>query len=191
MLRELTAINAERRAVARREQLTETRMGLLSAAIAAAGLIWATQRARSGQLTAGEVVALTQGMVGVQGSVGGAIGWIAEINSGLINTGHHVTVVGAEPDLPVRDPASGTILHLMPGVAQAEQVTRELLVEVWRKAAWFDPGRHRGRAWLVAMARQGAVERARFFAPDHDLGGRSASGSPIIAALSAPVPPRG
>jgi ATP-binding cassette subfamily B protein len=137
MIRELTAINAERRSVARSEQLTETLMGLLSAAIAAAGLIWATQRARAGQLTAGEVVALTQGMIGVQGSVGGTIGWIAEINMGLINTGHFVTVVDAEPDLPVRDPASGR-----PPVVAGERGL--VLDDVWFRYAPDQPWVLRG-----------------------------------------------
>ncbi len=108
MIGELATINAERRSLARREHLTETLLALLNVTIAAAGLIWATQQAQAGQLTAGKVVALTQGLVGLQSSVGGAIGRVGEVHIGLIDTGHYVGVVDAEPDLPVRDPALGT-----------------------------------------------------------------------------------
>jgi len=57
------------------------------------------------------------------------------------------------------------------GAAQAEDLTQEVFLAVWRKAAQFDPGRAGAAAWIFTIARNlkiDALRRGRLAAPGED-----------------------
>lgn len=45
--------------------------------------------------------------------------------------------------------------------AQAEEIAQEALVDVWRLAARFDPGRASAIAWIMTLTHRRAVDRVR------------------------------
>ena len=55
----------------------------------------------------------------------------------------------------------GLALQVVRNPAHAEEVAQEVLVEVWRTAARFDPERGSVRAWVATMARRRAIDRVR------------------------------
>lgn len=55
----------------------------------------------------------------------------------------------------------GTVLRVIRNPAQAEEVTQEVFVELWRTAARFDPARGSVRTWVATMAHRRAVDRVR------------------------------
>lgn len=94
----------------------------------------------------------------------------------LVNTGS-----GPEPDLgellahvargdeaaferlydAVAGPVFGLVCRVVRDRAQAEEVTQEVLVEVWRTAARYDRARGTAQAWVMTMAHRRAVDRVR------------------------------
>jgi RNA polymerase sigma-70 factor, ECF subfamily len=62
---------------------------------------------------------------------------------------HFATVVYGLVSRVVRDPA------------QSEEVTQEVLLEVWRTASRFDPSEGSARSWLMMLAHRRAVDRVR------------------------------
>lgn len=65
----------------------------------------------------------------------------------------------------VYDAVSGPVLGLVRSVlrdpAQSEEVAQEVLVEVWRCAARFQPERGGAMAWVMTLAHRRAVDRVR------------------------------
>ncbi|MFD4658609.1 sigma-70 family RNA polymerase sigma factor [Kitasatospora sp. NPDC058444] len=61
----------------------------------------------------------------------------------------------------VAAPVYGTALRTLRSPSQAEEVAQEVLLEVWRTAAAYRPGRGTVMAWVLTIARRRAVDRAR------------------------------
>ena len=55
----------------------------------------------------------------------------------------------------------GVCLRILNDRSEAEDVLQDVYVTVWRKAATFDPARASPITWLVAIARNRAIDRLR------------------------------
>ena len=55
----------------------------------------------------------------------------------------------------------GLVLRIVRNRAVAEEVTQEVMLQVWRQADRFDPGRGSPLAWVLTLAHRRAVDRVR------------------------------
>lgn len=55
----------------------------------------------------------------------------------------------------------GTVRRILRDSAQSEEVMQEVLLEVWRTAARFDPAAGSADAWIAMLAHRRAVDRVR------------------------------
>ncbi len=55
----------------------------------------------------------------------------------------------------------GLVLRVVRDRAQAEEVTQEVFLEVWRTASRYDPARGSAFAWVLTIAHGRAVDRVR------------------------------
>jgi RNA polymerase sigma-70 factor (ECF subfamily) len=76
----------------------------------------------------------------------------------------------------------GVVRRVLRDPSQAEEVTQEIFVEIWRQAARFDPSRASVRTWAVMIAHRRAVDRVRSEQSHRD---RQAS----VGAASLDIPP--
>lgn len=58
-------------------------------------------------------------------------------------------------------PVLGIVMRVVRNRAQAEEVTQEVLVEVWQKALRFTPQRGGAMSWVMVIAHRRAVDRVR------------------------------
>jgi RNA polymerase sigma-70 factor, ECF subfamily len=58
-------------------------------------------------------------------------------------------------------PISGVVYTVMHAPAQAEEVAQEALLEIWRTAARYDPGKGSATSWALMIARRRAIDRIR------------------------------
>ena len=75
----------------------------------------------------------------------------------------------------------GLVGRVVRNPAQAEEVTQEVFVELWRTASRFDPARGAARSWIMTYAHRRAVDRVRSAeraARRDDLAGRRDQGRP-------------
>ena len=61
----------------------------------------------------------------------------------------------------IAGPIFGVVRQVVRDVAQSEEITQEVLVEVWRTAARFDPNRGSALTWALTIAHRRAVDRVR------------------------------
>jgi RNA polymerase sigma-70 factor (ECF subfamily) len=77
----------------------------------------------------------------------------------------------------------GVCLRILNDRSEAEDVLQDVYVTVWRKAGTFDPGRASPITWLVAIARNRAIDKLRAGA-----GGRRSEPIDSAAGVSDPAP---
>lgn len=58
-------------------------------------------------------------------------------------------------------PVFGVVRRVLRDPAQSEEVTQEILLEVWRSAGRFDAGKGSAMAWVMTLAHRRAVDRVR------------------------------
>jgi RNA polymerase sigma-70 factor, ECF subfamily len=61
----------------------------------------------------------------------------------------------------VAGPVYGLIRKVVRDPAQSEEVTQEVLLEVWRVASRFDPARGSAATWIMTIAHRRAIDRVR------------------------------
>ncbi|MEE6262204.1 ABC transporter ATP-binding protein [Plantactinospora sonchi] len=102
LLRELTHINREQRAVDRRAFAGHMTLAVLGSVIAAAGLVWAIGLAGRGRLTAGDVTLFIAAVAGTQAALTGTVTQYGLVQQALLLFDHYRAVVAEPADLPVR-----------------------------------------------------------------------------------------
>jgi RNA polymerase sigma-70 factor, ECF subfamily len=75
----------------------------------------------------------------------------------------------------------GLAVRVLRDRAQAEEVAQEVMVEVWRKAASYDPARGGAMGWIMTLAQRRAVDRVRSEQAAAERDDRAARREPPVA----------
>src|SRR5229473_802000 len=67
----------------------------------------------------------------------------------------------ARGDTDAFEPVYGVIRRVLRDPSQSEEVTQEVLLEVWRTAARFDPAVGGAATWVMTIAHRRAIDRVR------------------------------
>jgi RNA polymerase sigma-70 factor (ECF subfamily) len=81
----------------------------------------------------------------------------------------------------VSAPVYGLVRSVLRNHAKAEEVTQEVLVEIWRTAPRFDRQRGPARTWVMMLAHRRAVDRVRSEQAASDRDSRAASKDAVTA----------
>ena len=77
----------------------------------------------------------------------------------LVGTGNEAAFAALYDQIATK--VFGLTLRVIRDRAQAEEVSQEALLEVWRKAPRYDPARGSATAWILTIAHRRAVDRVR------------------------------
>jgi RNA polymerase sigma-70 factor, ECF subfamily len=80
----------------------------------------------------------------------------------------------------VADAVFGLVRRVVRDPAQSEEVTQEVLVEVWRTASRYEPARGSAMAWIMTMAHRRAVDRVRSEQAASDRQARAANREQVV-----------
>ncbi|GAA4237373.1 sigma-70 family RNA polymerase sigma factor [Actinomadura meridiana] len=81
-------------------------------------------------------------------------------------------------------PVHGLVRRVVRDPAIAEEVTQEVMLDVWRSAARYDPARGGAMAWIMTIAHRRAVDRVR---REQSAGEREARATPRDTTAHDPV----
>lgn len=101
MLDERRRADAAKRAVDRQELAIQFGLGVLAAAVAGLGLLWAVRAAEQGRVGVGDVSLLVVSLPAVQAALAALAAEIANGHQALLLFDHYVAVRDTEDDLPV------------------------------------------------------------------------------------------
>jgi RNA polymerase sigma-70 factor (ECF subfamily) len=86
-------------------------------------------------------------------------------------------------------PAYGVIRRVLRDPAQSEEVTQEVLLEVWRTASRFDSAQGSAATWVLTIAHRRAIDRVRSVAAaaerEQKTAGTSSPRDEVVDAVEA------
>lgn len=83
------------------------------------------------------------------------------LEAALVATGHGDPTAFAQLYDAFAPRVYGVALRTLRDPHQAEEVTQEVFLQVWRTSAGFDPARGTAGAWVTTLAHRRAVDRVR------------------------------